>query len=233
MTKKSEVTSYADALDRIRYKSVHTLKEVGDQWMTPDDLVSGIQTAYAPIAVDLFTDRFNSVARDYFTVRDNALTQSWLEKWESSRGLKKDPRAVCWGQPPYSRAHKEDGKYVTGMREIMKKAYEEHQAGCPQIWLVKSAVGELWWPGETCTHIIHIRGRLTFDLPFWFKNAELKAFPGGFSASLIFFDGMSEKRTKPDGYVDRDYLLELGRKNPVTKRPYAHEWAEQQDDDEL
>lgn len=224
---------YVHALEAMRAKRTVPLKAIGDQWMTPDVIVSGIQKHFAPIAVDLFTDRYNSVAVDHFTAKDNALTQDWLAKWENSKGLKKDPRAVCWGQPPYSRAHMEHGQYITGMRYIMEKAAYEHERGCPQIWLVKSAVGELWWPGETCSHIIHIRGRLTFELPFWFYNPEVRAMPGGFSASLIFFDGMTSKRTKPDGYIERDFLIDLGTKYPITKRPYAHEWFEQQEDDEL
>ncbi|ECI5224606.1 phage N-6-adenine-methyltransferase, partial [Escherichia coli] len=47
---------YCQALAELRNKPAHELKEVGDQWRTPDNIFWGINTLFGPFVLDLFTD---------------------------------------------------------------------------------------------------------------------------------------------------------------------------------
>ncbi|EHY5938843.1 UNVERIFIED_CONTAM: phage N-6-adenine-methyltransferase, partial [Escherichia coli] len=47
---------YWQALVELRNKPAHELKEVGDQWRTPDNIFWGINTLFGPFVLDLFTD---------------------------------------------------------------------------------------------------------------------------------------------------------------------------------
>lgn len=47
---------YCQALAELRNKSAHELKEVGDQWRTPDNIYWGINAMFGPFVLDLFSD---------------------------------------------------------------------------------------------------------------------------------------------------------------------------------
>ncbi|HFO5973803.1 TPA: DNA N-6-adenine-methyltransferase [Escherichia coli] len=59
---------YCQALVELRNKPVHELKEVGDQWRTPDNIFWGINTLFGPFVLDLFTDGDNAKCAAYFTL---------------------------------------------------------------------------------------------------------------------------------------------------------------------
>ena len=44
---------YCQALVELRNKPAHELKEVGDQWRTPDNIFWGINTLFGPFVLDL------------------------------------------------------------------------------------------------------------------------------------------------------------------------------------
>ncbi|STS92169.1 DNA adenine methylase [Klebsiella variicola] len=50
-------SQYCDALDALRAAPAHYLKEVGDQWRTPDLLFWGVNAMYGPLVLDLFCRR--------------------------------------------------------------------------------------------------------------------------------------------------------------------------------
>ena len=50
---------YCQELVELRNKPAHELKEVGDQWRTPDNIL-GINTLFGPFVLDLFTDGDNA-----------------------------------------------------------------------------------------------------------------------------------------------------------------------------
>ena len=54
------ISSYSLALASLRSKPAHELKEVGDQWCTPDLLFWGINSIYGPLVLDLFADDDNA-----------------------------------------------------------------------------------------------------------------------------------------------------------------------------
>ena len=45
---------YCQALAALRSKPAHELKEVGDQWRTPDLLFWGINALFGPLVLNLF-----------------------------------------------------------------------------------------------------------------------------------------------------------------------------------
>lgn len=49
---------YCRALAELRSKPAHELKEVGDQWRTPDLLFWGINAMFGPLVLDLFADDY-------------------------------------------------------------------------------------------------------------------------------------------------------------------------------
>lgn len=151
---------YCLELVELRNKPAHELKEVGDQWRTPDNIFWGINTLFGPFVLDLFTDGDNAKCTAYYTAEDNALAHDWSERLAELKG-------AAFGNPPYSRASQHEGQYITGMRYIMKHASAMRDKGGRYVFLIKAATSEVWWP-EDADHIAFIRGRIGFELPAWF-----------------------------------------------------------------
>lgn len=189
----------------------HLRKDVGDQWRTPPWLVAGIRAYMAePLVLDLFSDGENSIAPHYFTVEDNALQQDWAATQQRLTGM---GSGLAFANPPYSRFGNADDP-VTGMPPIMAKAIEEHYKGARMVFLVKSATSEAWWPDAAATQITHIKGRISFEPPHWFRPAterEAADVGAGFGASLIYFNGQGDRGRKPEQYVTREDLEVWGR----------------------
>lgn len=74
------LNKYCQALAVLRSKPAHELKEVGDQWRTPDLLFWGINALFGPLVLDLFADGDNAKCPAWYTAEDNALTQDWSER---------------------------------------------------------------------------------------------------------------------------------------------------------
>ncbi len=84
---------YCQALVELRNKPAHELKEVGDQWRTPDNIFWGINTLFGPFVLDLFTDGDNAKCAAYYTAEDNALAHDWSERLAELKG-------AAFGNPP-------------------------------------------------------------------------------------------------------------------------------------
>ncbi|MCD3699311.1 phage N-6-adenine-methyltransferase [Escherichia coli] len=78
---------YCQALAELRNKPAHELKEVGDQWRTPDNIFWGINTLFGPFVLDLFTDGDNAKCAAYYTAEDNALAHDWSERLATSGAM--------------------------------------------------------------------------------------------------------------------------------------------------
>ncbi|WP_311043278.1 DNA N-6-adenine-methyltransferase, partial [Citrobacter portucalensis] len=48
------LNKYCQSLAALRSQPAHELKEVGDQWRTPDLLFWGINALFGPLVLDLF-----------------------------------------------------------------------------------------------------------------------------------------------------------------------------------
>nr|DAF68759.1 MAG TPA: Cytosine specific methyltransferase [Caudoviricetes sp.] len=195
-------SDYVIELEELRNKSAHMLKEVGDQWRTPDALYWGINAKFGPFTLDLFTDGQNSKCPNYYTAEDNALTQDWSEKLKELGG-------AAYGNPPYSRSSYHDKQAVTGVRNIMEHAQAMREKGGRYVFLLKAATSEVWWP-EWADHVAFIRGRIGFDLPDWFVPADEKQKPSGafFAGAVVILD--KDWQGDKISYISRDELIAIG-----------------------
>lgn len=196
-------SDYVIELEELRNKPAHMLKEVGDQWRSPDPLYWGINAKFGPFTLDLFTDGQNSKCPDYYTAEDNALTQDWSEKLKELGG-------AAYGNPPYSRATYHGKQAVTGMVHIMEYAKSMREKGGRYVFLLKAATSETWWP-EYADHVAFIRGRIGFDLPDWFVPANEKQKPSGafFAGAVVILD--KDWRGEKISYISRDELITIGK----------------------
>jgi phage N-6-adenine-methyltransferase len=196
------IPPYAAALNEQKQLPAHKLKEIGDQWRTPDALFWGINAMFGPLVLDLFSDGENSKCPVFYTVEDNALKQDWSERLKELNG-------AAFGNPPYSRASQHEGQQITGMSHIMNHTFKMRELGGRYVFLIKAATSETWWP-EGADHVSFIRGRIGFDAPFWFKPADEKQIPTGafFAGAVAVFD--KKWRGPAFNYIDREVLLAQG-----------------------
>ncbi|HAT3767042.1 MULTISPECIES: phage N-6-adenine-methyltransferase [Morganellaceae] len=195
-------SDYVIMLEELRNKPTHMLKEIGDQWRTPDALYWGINAKFGPFTLDLFTDGQNSKCPNYYTAEDNALTQDWSEKLKELGG-------AAYGNPPYSRANYHDKQAITGMVHIMKYALAMRDKYGRYVFLMKVATSETYWP-KWADHIAFIEGRIGFDLPEWFVPADDKQKPSGamFAGAVVILD--KDWQGDKISYISRDELIAIG-----------------------
>lgn len=194
---------YCRALAQLRSKPTHELKEVGDQWRTPDLLFWGINAMFGPMVLDLFADDSNAKCPAWYTAEDNALTQDWSERLAELGG-------AGFGNPPYSRSQYHDKQAVTGMTHIINHAMAMREKGGRYVFLIKSATSETWWP-EEADHVTFIRGRIGFDLPTWFVPKDEKQQPTSafFAGAIVVFD--KTWQGERFSYINRTELEDKGR----------------------
>lgn len=229
------MNDYVNQINAFRNQEKHDPKDIKDQWQTPDWLFYAINALYGPCLLDLFTDAENAKCEYYYTAEDNALVQNWGETLETARyeaianaeiggclddSLYPENGVYYFANPPYSRS-KYSGKGkkrlpITGMSHIMKKAVEEHSNGVGGIWLLKTATAEAWWPDEHASQIIHIKGRVSFDPPRWFRNInpDSKLCSAGFGASIVIFNGKDRLQAR-ERYITIEELKKIGE--PIAK----------------
>lgn len=197
------MNTYCKNLNELRSRPAHLLKEVGDQWRTPDLLFWGINAMFGPLVLDLFADDDNAKCPAWYTAGDNALTQDWSERLAELGG-------AGFGNPPYSRTQYHEKQAITGMRHIMAHTLAMREAGGRYVFLIKAATGEVWWP-EEADHIAFIRGRISFDLPDWYRPAEGQPSESsaGFGAAIAVFD--KTWKGPNFGYINRSDLEEKGK----------------------
>ncbi|MGQ8482651.1 phage N-6-adenine-methyltransferase [Klebsiella aerogenes] len=194
---------YCQALDALRNQKAHYLKEVGDQWRTPDLLFWGVNAMFGPLVLDLFADDSNAKCPAWYTTEVNALTQDWSDRLAELGG-------AAFGNPPYSRSQYHEKQAITGMTHIMSYASQQRENGGRYVFLLKSATSETWWP-EDADHVCFIRGRIGFDLPTWFVPTDDKQKPTSafFAGAIVIFD--KSWRGERFSYIDRVDLEAKGR----------------------
>ncbi|TKI02220.1 phage N-6-adenine-methyltransferase [Martelella alba] len=193
---------YCSALEQLRHQPTHKLKQIGDQWRTPEPLFWGINAMFGPLVLDLFADASNTKCAAFYTAVENALAQDWSARLSVLGG-------AAFANPPYSRASQHEGQYITGMVHIMEHTMAMRERSGRYVVLIKAATSETWWP-EWADHIVFIRGRIGFDVPTWFKPADAQQVPTGafFAGAIAVFD---KTWTGPAmGYVNRDDLIARG-----------------------
>lgn len=193
-------SQYAKKLTALKAQPCHKLKEVGDQWRTPDWLYWGVFANFGPFVIDLFSDGDNAKCGRFYTAKDNALVQDWTKDLAGGKGF---------FNPPYSRSSYEDGQAITGMRNIIDKVMQERDKGAQVVGLIKAATSEVWWP-EEADRVVFIRGRIGFELPEWFIPADKKqeSTGAGFASAICIFD--KSYRGERIGYISREKLRQDG-----------------------
>lgn len=190
--------NYSEKLAALKRNPDVLLKEIGDEWRTPDKLYWGAFQLYGPFVLDLFSDGDNAKCATYYTAEDNALTQPWAEFLDGG---------TAFANPPYSRSSYDDnGQPTTGMRHIIAKAEAEREKGARVVFLIKAAPSESWWP-EHADHVCWIKGRVGFELPLWAQH--LKASSAGFGQAIVVFD--KNWRGERERYIARDVLERQGQ----------------------
>lgn len=194
---------YALKLQKLKSQPSHKLKEIGDQWRSPDNLYYGINVKYGPFTLDLFTDGQNSKCPHFYTAEDNALTCDWAEKLSEVGG-------AAFGNPPYSRSRYHEGQPITGVGHILNHAMAMRDKGGRYVFLLKAATSETWWP-EQADHICFIRGRIGFDVPEWFVPVDEKQKPTGafFAGAIVLFD--KTWTGERFAYIQRSELEQIGK----------------------
>lgn len=190
--------NYPDKLAAMKADPDIKLRDIGDEWRTPDNLYWGAFQLYGPFVLDLFTDGDNAKCDRFYTAQDNALIQPWAEHLNGG---------TAFANPPYSRSsYDENNQPTTGMRHIVAKAMAEREQGARVVFLIKAAPSEGWWP-EHADHVCWIKGRVGFDLPLWAQH--LKASSAGFGQAIVVFD--KHWRGERERYIARDVLEQQGQ----------------------
>lgn len=197
------ISLYCQALNDLRKMPFHKLKWVGDQWRSPEELYWGINALFGPFVLDLFAEDDNAKCPAWYTSEINALTQDWSERLKELGG-------AAFANPPYSRSQYHENQAVTGMRNIMAHTLAMRELGGRYVFLIKAATGEVWWP-EGADHIAFIRGRISFDLPDWYRpeKGQPSESSAGFGAAIAVFD--KNWSGKKFSYVSRSDLEAKGR----------------------
>lgn len=121
-------------------ESVHFMSKRSD-WATPQDLFDKLDKEFN-FDIDVCADAFNAKCKKYYSVEDDALSQTW--------------RGYCFMNPPYG-------------REILKwvgKAYESAKSGeATVVCLLPSRTDTKWWHEYVmkADTVRFIKGRLKFD----------------------------------------------------------------------
>ncbi|MFP1592710.1 DNA N-6-adenine-methyltransferase [Escherichia coli] len=138
----------------MRNKPAHKLKEVGDQWRTPDNIFWGINTLLARLFWICLLTVITPNAPRITRAEDNALAHDWSERLAELKG-------AAFGNPPYSRASQHEGQYITGMRYIMKHASAMRDKG-----------GRYVFPDQSCHQRSVVAGRCRsycfYSRAYWF-----------------------------------------------------------------
>lgn len=234
-------SEYVDNLIALKAREAHDLKEIGDQWRTPDWLFFALDNLFGPLVLDLFTDGQNAKCTRYYTAEDNALRQDWAGRLKAIQAELEAEAEVydvadhvqrVWGfaNPPYSRNRAAEVP-LTGMVNIMAKAEEERKKGAGTVWLIKAATAETWWPDTIATRTIFIKGRIGFEPPVWFKakTGAAGATSAGFGAAIVIFDPEDDEKHAPE-YISREALMDIGLPMANIMQDVREKWIAQWDE---
>lgn len=205
------MNQYASRLLALQQAPSHKLKEIGDQWQSPEPLAWGLFHRFAPmigpVVIDLFADDCNALVANYYTAADNALLQDWAG---DSRRL----GGSCYANPPYSRQElDDDGNPITGMEAILEYCRTQRELGAKIMLLIKAATSDGWWP-EDADMIQFISGRVGFNAPSWYKPRDQKLdkpSSAGFPSAVVIFDKDWKWERRPVERLNRDDLMTTGQ----------------------
>lgn len=202
---------YAQRLAELQQQPDHELKQIGDQWQTPEPLAFGLFWHFGPkigpVVLDLFANDGNKLAANYYTAEINAFTQDWASDLKRFGG-------AAFANPPYSRpCFDEDGTPITGIEHVLQYCREQREQGAKIMLLLKAATSDGWWP-EDADFIQFISGRIGFQTPNWYVPRDPKKdkpSSSGFASAVIIFDKEWQWERRPSERLSRHLLETQGQ----------------------
>lgn len=205
------MNDYAQRLAELQQQPDHELKQIGDQWQTPEAIAHGLFWHFGPklgpVVLDLFASDANALAPNYYTAEINALTQEWANDLRQLGG-------AAFANPPYSRPESDsDGTPITGIENILAYCREQRELGAKIMLLIKAGTSEGWWP-EDADFIQFVAGRIGFKAPNWYVPRDPKKdkpSSSGFASAVVIFDKDWKWERRPIERLNRNDLETQGR----------------------
>lgn len=205
------MNDYAQRLAELQQQPDHVLKQIRDQWQTPQELAMGLFWHFTPkigpVVLDLFASDANALAPNYYTAEINALTQEWANDLRQLGG-------AAFANPPYSRPQSDsDGTPITGIENILAYCREQRELGAKIMLLIKAGTSEGWWP-EDADFIQFVSGRIGFKTPNWYVPRDPKKdkpSSSGFASAVVIFDKDWKWERRPFERLNRNDLETQGR----------------------
>lgn len=205
------MNDYAQRLAELQQQPDHELKQIGDQWQTPEAIAHGLFWHFGPkigpVVLDLFASDANALAPNYYTAEINALTQEWANDLRQLGG-------AAFANPPYSRPQSDsDGTQITGIENILAYCREQRELGAKIMLLIKAGTSEGWWP-EDADFIQFVSGRIGFKTPNWYVPRDPKKdkpSSSGFASAVVIFDKDWKWERRPFERLNRNDLETQGR----------------------
>lgn len=205
------MNDYAQRLAELQQQPDHELKQIGDQWQTPEAIAHGLFWHFGPkigpVVLDLFASDANALAPNYYTAEINALTQEWANDLRQLGG-------AAFANPPYSRPQSDcDGTPITGIENILAYCREQRELGAKIMLLLKAGTSEGWWP-EDADFIQFVSGRIGFKTPNWYVPRDPKKdkpSSSGFASAVVIFDKDWKWERRPFERLNRNDLETQGR----------------------
>lgn len=205
------MNDYAQRLAELQQQPDHELKQIGDQWQTPEAIAHGLFWHFGPkigpVVLDLFASDANALAPNYYTAEINALTQEWANDLRQLGG-------AAFANPPYSRPESDsDGTPITGIENILAYCREQRELGAKIMLLIKAGTSEGWWP-EDADFIQFVAGRIGFKTPNWYVPRDPKKdkpSSSGFASAVVIFDKDWKWERRPIERLNRNDLETQGR----------------------
>ncbi|MCK7380275.1 DNA N-6-adenine-methyltransferase [Enterobacter cloacae] len=153
---------YCRALAELRSKPVHELKEVKDQWRTPDLLFWGINAMFGPLMLDLFADDSNAKCPAWYTAEDNALTQDWSERLANFAAAKFAPPATSEEATPAPVDLPEEESRIWPLEVglVFSQVEGADSLALGQQNKLKANINQLWLERMPTSEIITVAGGL-------------------------------------------------------------------------
>lgn len=111
------------------------------EWATPRQFFNDMEDRLGPFDLDVCATPQNAKCAEFFTAEQDGLLQEWA------------PRR-CWMNPPYGR----------GIKNWVRKAYQESLRGAYVVCLLPARTDTSWWHDYVMRgRVTFIRGRLKFN----------------------------------------------------------------------
>lgn len=144
-----------------------------DDWATPQKTFDELHREFG-FVLDVCASKENAKCPRYFTKDDDGLQREWFMLADFHKG-------AVWMNPPYGTAKNpcrpgcqkkactkrgsHIAEYIPGIKDWVRKAYQEYLFGAPVVCLLPARTDTSWWHDYVIggkAEVRFIRGRLKF-----------------------------------------------------------------------